>query len=259
MISMCRILLYCLLLCVSMIQIVHANQCMQAIHKVSPKYKVPKDILTAVALTETGTKQGGKLAPYPWAINVEGKGFLFPSKAKAIAAVEKYLAEGKTSIDIGCMQLNWYWHGKKFGNSLHKAFDPLTNITVGAQYIREHFNTYKNWDRAVGRYHSGTAKFAQQYHKKFASNLRIAQANLGIITAIAPISIASMGGSRAYDDDRYNKKLTQKREYQFAFLNPANGSLIKFEKAESEKNPLIKLPDAPVPILDTERKRSLFQ
>jgi soluble lytic murein transglycosylase-like protein len=237
----------------------YASQCMQAINAVTKVHKVPKDIVTAVALTETGIMQKGRLAPYPWAINVEGKGYLFASKDEAIGAVKKHLAAGKKSIDIGCMQLNWYWHGEKFNHSLEKAFDPYTNITVGAKYILEHYGTYKNWTKAVGRYHSGTSKFASQYQKKFLSNLKIAQANLGIITQTAPVAVASIGEVKKYNDDRYDKRLTERHEYKFAMLNQSHGALIKFEQAENEDTALIKLPDAPVPILDTSRKRSLFQ
>jgi hypothetical protein len=242
---------------------------MQAIHTVSQQETIPKDILTAVALTETGTMQKGRLAPYPWAINVEGKGFLFSTKQKAIDAVTNYLKQGKKSIDIGCMQLNWYWHGDKFGHSLEKAFNPHTNITVGAKYIKEHYRTYKNWNKAVGRYHSGTAKFAQQYYQKYASNLRIAQSNLGISSTTAPVAIASIGDFPAYDDTHYNKRLTQKSAYKLSMLNQSSGSLINFQTTgdkpkalvnlENRGTALIKLPNAPVPILDTALKRSLFQ
>ena len=257
-----KIFTFCLVFIIAVISSVtsHANQCTQAINSVSQKISVPKDVLTAVALTETGITKNGKLSPHPWAINVEGKGFLFSTKQKAINAVKKYLKQGKTSIDIGCMQLNWYWHGKKFDSSVEKAFDPMTNITVGARYIKQHYRKYRNWHKAAGRYHSGTKKFSQKYQQKYAVNLKIAKAQLGIkgtaiqvakttVTSTAPVS-----------------KKKSYPIYNFAMLSKAPGALFKFKdtgniiKPKTQKASLYnRLPSAPSPILNTARKRRLFR
>jgi hypothetical protein len=226
------------LICFS--QQIFANECTNAIQSVSKQNKIPHDILTAVALTETGTMQKGRLAPYPWAINVAGKGFLFSTKQKAIDAVKSYLAQGKTSIDIGCMQLNWYWHKDKFNHSVEKAFDPITNITVGANYIQEHYATYKNWDRAVGRYHSGTEKFAKAYRQKYALNLQIAQENKNMI-----------------DDNTVNNNDVPVR-LALATLTQSAGSLIAFKPADAKVIALIDIGKKSLPIIDTRRKKPLF-
>jgi hypothetical protein len=217
-------------MCVSYVTIGYASECTQAIQKIHTQEAIPKDILTAVALTETGVMQKGHLEPYPWAINVEGKGFLFSTKQKAIDAVNAYLKQGKTSIDIGCMQLNWYWHGQKFGHSVDKAFDPQTNIMVGAQYIKEHFKTYKNWDKAVARYHSGTSTFAQQYYQKYASNLKIARANLGIRSSIPINSDLVQDFSKDNDTDH-----DKRPAYTLAMLNKSAGALINFQATDGNK------------------------
>jgi|GEM_PF-3558245 len=244
------------------LQLSYASVCVSAIHKVVNKIPVPKDVLMAVALTETGTKQGGKLAPYPWAINVEGRGYLFPTKKKAIKAVKKYLSQGKRSIDVGCMQLNWRWHGHKFNHSLEKAFDPSTNITVGARYIKEHHRKFKNWHKAAGRYHSGTHKHAKKYQRRYLQNLKIAKAQL---------NIKGTPTNGVYKEKSKPKQKTYPI-YRLAMLNKAPGSLLKFKNIEPIKFSTIKpnkseikfgrlnnLPKAPRPILDTARKRHLFK
>lgn len=218
-------------MCGTHINIGYANECSQAIHTVHTQQAIPKDILTAVALTETGVMQKGHLEPYPWAINVEGKGFLFSTKQKAIDAVNAYLKQGKTSIDIGCMQLNWYWHGQKFGYSVNKAFDPQTNITVGAQYIKEHYATCKNWDKAVARYHSGTPTFAKEYYQKYASNLKIARTTLGIKN-----SYVSINSDLAHDFPKENEDSGNKKQaYRVSILNHSVGALIHFEPIDGKK------------------------
>ncbi len=230
--------------CVSYVTIAYANECTQAIQTIYTQEAIPKDILTAVALTETGTMQKGRLEPYPWAINVEGKGFLFSTKQKAIDAVNAYLKQGKTSIDIGCMQLNWYWHGQKFGHSVEKAFDPQTNITIGAQYIKEHYQTYKNWDKAVSRYHSGTSTFAHQYYQKYASNLKIARANLGI-THSSVINSALVQSFSQDNDTVYDTNHNKKPAYALAMLNKSAGALINFQVADGKK---------PIPFINLVKK-----
>jgi hypothetical protein len=224
---------------------------MQAIRTITHQEKIPKDILTAVALTETGTMQKGRLLPYPWAINVAGKGFLFPNKAKAIEAVKEYLQQGITSIDIGCMQLNWYWHKSKFDNSVEKAFDPLHNITVGANYIKEHYRTYNNWNKAVGRYHSGTAKYALAYHQKFAYNLKIVRDNSALFeTDTNPVALAWI--------DTKQKNFDEKSDARFTMLYQSAGALITFEPVDNKPIAFIQFPKTPVPLFNSNRRRSLF-
>lgn len=216
-----------------------ANPCTQAIETITQKQPIPKDVLTAVALTETGTAKKGKLEPYPWAINVQGKGFLFATKQQAITAAKMYLAQGITSFDVGCMQLNWYWHKDKFDNVLEKAFDPHTNITVGANYILEHYQTYKNWHKAVGRYHSGTEKFAKIYREKYAVNLKIAQ------------NQNTFAHNNVLLDDNPVKNVLN-------MLMKTAGSLISFQENTEKTVALIDMSKKSLPIIDTRRKKSAF-
>ena len=104
----------------------------------------------------------GMPLPWPWTINVEGKGHYFSSKAEAIAHTAALMRAGKTSIDVGCMQVNLRHHGKAFA-SLDEAFDPAHNVRYGARFLRENYTDLGDWVRATAAYHSRTPVYGAQY------------------------------------------------------------------------------------------------
>ena len=90
-----------------------AQICERAIIAGARRAGLPQDVLHAISLTETGRAQGGRLRPYPWAINREGKGFWFQNRDEALAFARASLAEGRRSFDVGCFQINYLWHGRE--------------------------------------------------------------------------------------------------------------------------------------------------
>ena len=92
-------------------------------------------MLHAVALTETGQRRDGAFRAWPWAINREGKGYWFQSYEEALAFAKASLAEGRTSFDVGCVQINYRWHGHAFP-TLEDMFDPEWTATYAAQFLR---------------------------------------------------------------------------------------------------------------------------
>jgi hypothetical protein len=52
-------------------------------------------MLHAVALTETGRKTGGRIRPFPWAINREGQGRWFETREEALAFARQSVADGR--------------------------------------------------------------------------------------------------------------------------------------------------------------------
>ena len=83
-----------------------AALCERAIVTGAHRQGVPQEVLHAISLTETGRPHGGRLRPWPWAINREGKGYWFASREEALAFAQASLAEGRTSFDVGCFQIN---------------------------------------------------------------------------------------------------------------------------------------------------------
>lgn len=250
----------CLLWCCSpcaYAAVKYNSVCMKAVKYISKRKRVPLDVLGAVALTETGVKRGKNYLPWPWAINVEGKGYLFKDKQSAILATLKHIAQGKDSIDIGCMQMNWKWHHKKFGSSVVHAFDPYKNVEIAANYLKEHFSIYKNWTRAIGRYHSGTQAYAKTYISKAMINRNVMRSSLGLspLKLQYAISQKETAQSDITPEDPYadypllaRKKdtLPEAPRGQGHFFDSSPGALITFEQVG---RPLIDLPDTPEPLL----------
>lgn len=128
---------------------------------------IPAEILTAIALKETGLN--GRF--WPWSIHWSGRSYRLPSRQQAVAAAQYLLAQGITNFDVSVMQVNWRWHSGKFA-SIQAAFDPVANIQVAGQILNEHFLATGNWRSAIARYHSRTPALHQPYLADVLGHLR---------------------------------------------------------------------------------------
>lgn len=126
--------------------------CIQHISTNEAKHNIPNSLLQTIAKVESG-HPGKKGTPWPWTINVEGKGYFYDTKAEAIAAVKKFQAAGKRSIDVGCMQINLHHHPQAFSD-LNMAFEPEHNTAYAAEFLSKLNSTHGSWKKAVQRYHS---------------------------------------------------------------------------------------------------------
>jgi hypothetical protein len=142
-------------------------RCEQAIGFAARTNHVPIDLMNAIGLVETGRPDPatGAWRPWPWAINAEGRGMFFESKADAVATVRKLQAEGVKSIDVGCMQVNLMHHPDAFDN-LDEAFDPARNALYASRFLSGLFRRSSNWLVAAGWYHSGTTELAEDYVRR---------------------------------------------------------------------------------------------
>ncbi|WBV44562.1 lytic transglycosylase domain-containing protein [Pseudoroseomonas cervicalis] len=136
--------------------------CRAAIAVAEREFGLPAGLLAAIGRVESGRREGGRTDPYPWTINAEGRGSMFPSKPAAIAAVQALQAGGMRSIDIGCMQINLRHHPDAFA-SLEQAFDPLANARYAARFLTELYAPRQDWARAAAAYHSQTPEYAAPY------------------------------------------------------------------------------------------------
>ena len=68
---------------------------------------IPYTVLYAVALTESGRRvaPADVYRPWPWTLNVAGRGYFFDSRLAAWQALTDWLQAGRRSIDIGLMIL----------------------------------------------------------------------------------------------------------------------------------------------------------
>lgn len=126
------------------------NLCEREMHRASSKYNIPIGILYAVGLTETGRKES--LQPY--AMNIEGKAVFMPSAAAALAKFNEAQGQGAKLIDLGCMQINHYFHASVFP-SVGAMLDPASNVDYAARFLKQLRAREGNWTMAVARYHAG--------------------------------------------------------------------------------------------------------
>ncbi len=141
-----------------------AKLCTKYISRYERQYGIPTHLLAAISTTESGRYHKGlKISiPWPWTINVEGKGYYFDTKQEAIAAVKQHRARGAKSIDVGCMQVNLVHHADAF-TSLDKAFEPEHNVQYAASFLRNLYQDGKSWKKAAADYHSKTPSRGGKY------------------------------------------------------------------------------------------------
>lgn len=124
--------------------------CEREMQRAAESYDVPLGVLYAVGLTETGHK--GSLQPY--ALNVEGRAMFADSPAGAMLLFKRARASGAKLIDLGCMQINHYYHGAEF-RTVEDMLVPHTNVDYAARFLKELRAREGSWTLAVARYHAG--------------------------------------------------------------------------------------------------------
>ncbi len=127
-----------------------ANPCEGEMRHAAAKYEVPLGVLYAVGLTESGHKESLQ----PLAMNIAGEAYFATSLDDAIQRFDTADAAGIKLIDIGCMQINHYFHGREF-TSLRRMFDPHANVDYAARFLKSLRKQEGSWTLAVARYHAG--------------------------------------------------------------------------------------------------------
>jgi transposase-like protein len=140
--------------------------CDQAAAYAARETGVPLSVLQAISLNETGRKRGGIMRPWPWTVNMEGKGVWFDTEDEARAFVYQNYKRGARSFDVGCFQINYKWHGQAFA-SIEEMFEPRPNALYAAKFLLELYREKGNWSGAAGAYHSRTPKYAEKYEARF--------------------------------------------------------------------------------------------
>ena len=143
-----------------------AAVCEQAAMQAAQESGVPVDILAGLTLTETGRRRGGIVRPWAWSANADGAGSWFEDPASLLAFVEDRIAMGRPSVDVGCFQLNYRWHGENFA-SVAAMLDPMTNARYAAQFVRQLYMETGDWRAAAGAFHSRTPEYANRYLARF--------------------------------------------------------------------------------------------
>lgn len=148
------------------------DACVEVIARAERTYGIPPGLLQAVGVVESGRPTaGGELQPWPWTLNVNGKGRFFQSAAAAHLGFEAALASGETNIDVGCMQINTRAHPDAFA-STWMALDPVANVAYAARFLARLYDETGSWSQATSYYHSRTPRLAEAYQRRVSQAAR---------------------------------------------------------------------------------------
>ena len=143
-----------------------SDLCLKAAIPVAKQLNIPGGLLQAISLKETGRwDQKRRMSyPWPWTVTAGGKGIYFATKKEAIHKVQILRQKGERNIDVGCMQINLFYHPNAFDN-LDQAFNPLNNTRYAADFLTNLYENNGSWNLAIERYHSGNTTRGTKYRK----------------------------------------------------------------------------------------------
>ena len=143
------------------------KSCARATERTERSAGIPKGLLTAISLSESGlwVRERGANVAWPWTVTALGEGRYLATKRDAIDEVLALRDMNVTNIDVGCMQGNLHHHGHAF-RDLDEAFDPIANVRYAADYLKRQHASAGDWTRAAGHYHSTTPHLAKRYRAK---------------------------------------------------------------------------------------------
>jgi len=153
----------CAFATVNLSGVAEAAPCAVAIELAAAEAGAPRSILQAIGTVES--------SGHPWAVNDAGLSHFFDTRSEATAYLRGQIKRGRTNLDIGCLQINWHWHGDRLG-SPEAALDPYANALYAASYLRSLYESLGSWSAAVGAYHSRNADRAEGYRCRVAKTLQ---------------------------------------------------------------------------------------
>jgi hypothetical protein len=171
-----------------------AAACLGLIKSAEKSQAIPQGLLKAIGFTESGrVTADGQRVPWPWTVNAEGQGYYFETKKDAIAFVQNLQARGVSVIDVGCMQVNLYYHPQAFA-SLDSAFDPATNVAYAAKFLNKLKAETDDWGIATQYYHSRNPSLGQAYAGRVTLNgSGKLISNIGPVKPLSPEEKAALG------------------------------------------------------------------
>jgi len=162
------------------------DRCGPAVASASASHNLPAGLLNAIAIVESGrlNPQTRSIKPWPWTIDANGAGYMYPTEAAAELAASGFEAAGIASLDIGCLQVNLAQHPEAF-TTLAQAFDPTANARYAASFLTSLEQKFGNWPQAVAAYHSQTPALGAPYESRVYAQLQGA-APLTLAAAFEP-------------------------------------------------------------------------
>ena len=149
--SIARLFGLATLLCLATTSV--AGEVPAAYRRTAVLYGIPADIFYAIALTESGRTVDSMVRPWPWTLNIEGEGAYFVNRRTAWQAAVTAILNGKLSVDLGPMQVNWRYHRSRL-RTPWRALDPSRNLLIAAEILAHCYQRRQDWWQSVGCYHA---------------------------------------------------------------------------------------------------------
>lgn len=148
-------------------ELLESKKCSNIFSYFEEIHNLPENTLHAISLQETQRAHSKHRVGivWPWTITSKGKGYHFKTRNEALEFAKAQIALGNNNIDVGCMQVNMKYHPNAF-SSIEEAISPKHNVAYGAKFLKNNFDRFKNWGKAIGAYHSLQAKRSASYQKK---------------------------------------------------------------------------------------------
>jgi hypothetical protein len=130
--------------------LLHSADCSEIIRQIEEEYNIPKNLLAAVAMVESGQK--------PYAVHSRGRARYFKSHADAVKYVSAQAKKGG-NLYLGAMQLCFNSHRTKL-KSIERALNPYHNIRFAAELLTSLHKKHGTWFDAVKYYNASTRRVA---------------------------------------------------------------------------------------------------
>lgn len=149
-------------------------------------WQLPPGLLAAIGRIESGRYDPatGKVAAWPWTINAAGQGRYFDSSPTAVAAVRDLQMQGVRLIDVGCFQIDLFYHPEAF-TTLEDAFDARSNADYAARFLSELYGRTGSWEAAIADYHSAAPEEGGPYRTRVIADWQ--GGGVRIATALPPL------------------------------------------------------------------------
>jgi soluble lytic murein transglycosylase-like protein len=141
-----------------------ATSCLEEAASAERRHGLPPGLLRAIGVVESGrwSNEERAVLPSPFAVNAAGQSRFFDTAAEAAAFVAERQRQGVRLIDVGCFQIDLFYHPAVF-RRVEDAFNPAANAEYAAAFLARLYAATHDWTRAVASYHSTHAGLGHPY------------------------------------------------------------------------------------------------
>jgi hypothetical protein len=138
----------------------HSTNCKQIVKVIECYYQFPEGLLRAIGMVESRL--------HPWVVCIGRRGITFRNRKQTEAYLQKLIdsKRGLKDFYVGCMQISYLSHHRKFCHRGADLLNPFDNIHYAARLLKLFYRRYGSWEKAVQMYHSGSSFSSRHYSQK---------------------------------------------------------------------------------------------